>query len=151
MDTIDTAQRSFRFERTLAASPDDVFDAWTRPERVTAWWDPDGVPLVACAIDARPGGAFRFVNAGHAPPFEGTYEVVDRPNRLIFVAMGARGTVALQPSGGGTRMTVEIRSPSAEHFEMFAKLGVNAGTGRTLDNLVAHAGGSGSRAGAPAA
>ena len=34
-------------------------------------------------------------------------------------------------------MSVSIRSPTAEHFEMFVKPGVQAGTSRTLDNLVA--------------
>jgi hypothetical protein len=38
-------------------------------------------------------------------------------------------------------MSVSIRSPSAEHFEMFVKLGVQAGTSKTLDNLVQLLGG----------
>jgi hypothetical protein len=50
--------------------------------------------------------------------------------------MGAHGVITLAPEGGGTRMRVSIQSPSAEHFEMFVKLGVAEGTGRTLDNLV---------------
>lgn len=135
-DTIDHEHRTLRFERVLSAPPDDVFDAWTRPARVTDWWDPTGKPLVACTIDPRVGGAFRFVTEGHAPPFEGTYEVVDRPHRLVFVAMGARGTVTLEAQGERTLMTVSIESPSAEHFETFVKLGVAAGTSVTLDNLV---------------
>ena len=28
------------------------------------------------------GGAFRFVNDGHSPPFDGGYRVVDRPAKL---------------------------------------------------------------------
>ena len=34
-------------------------------------------------------------------------------------------------------MTVTIRCASAEHLAQFVKLGVDAGTDRTLDNLVA--------------
>lgn len=145
-DTIDTEQRSFHFERVLRASPDAVFDAWTVPDEISAWWDPDGRPLVSCTIDARPGGAFRFVNAGHSPPFEGTYEVVERPHRLVFDAMGARGTVTLQAVAAGTRMRVEIRSPSEEHFAAFLRFGVNTGTTRTFDNLEAYVRGRGERA-----
>ena len=89
-----------------------------------------------CSIDARVGGAFRFVTAGHAPPFQGTYEVVDRPARLGFVAMAARGLVTLAPHPRGTLMKVSITSPNAEHFEHFVKLGVHQGTSVTLDNLV---------------
>jgi uncharacterized protein YndB with AHSA1/START domain len=136
-DTIDKEQKTVSFERILGASPAEVFDAWTQPEQISQWWDPTGAPLVACSIDLKPKGAFRFVTAGHAPPFEGVYEVVDRPNRLEFNAMGAKGTVTLRPHAQGTQMSVSIRSPSTEHFEMFRKLGVNVGTGKTLDNLVA--------------
>ncbi len=136
-DTIDRPAKTISFERTLSASPAEVFDAWTRPDEVTQWWDPTGAPLVACTIDARPKGAFRFVTAGHAPPFEGVYEVFDRPRRLEFQALGAKGTVTLAPHGHGTLMRVSIQSPSAEHFEMFVKLGVHEGTAKSLDNLVA--------------
>jgi uncharacterized protein YndB with AHSA1/START domain len=135
-DTIDKEQKTVSFERILSASPDEVFDAWTRPERVTQWWDPTGTPLVSCSIDLKPKGTFRFVTAGHAPPFEGSYEIVDPPSRLEFNAMGAKGRVTLLPHVQGTLMSVLIRSPSAEHFEMFVKLGVQTGTSKTLDNLV---------------
>lgn len=140
-DTIDREQRAVSFERVVSASPEEVFDAWTQPEQMSLWWDPSGTPLVSCSIDLKPKGTFRFVTAGHAPPFEGHYEVVDRPSRLEFMAMGARGTVVLKPHAQGTLMQVSIRSPSPEHFEMFVKLGVQTGTGKTLDNLVSFLGG----------
>ena len=137
-DTIDRAQHTIHFERRIAAAPDHVFDAWAQPDEIAQWWDPSGTPLTACAIDLRPGGAFRFVTVGHAPPFEGRYALIERPARLEFEAMGAYGTVTFERDGAGTRMRVAIRCASAEHFEMFVKLGVHTGTSKTLDNLVAH-------------
>lgn len=136
-DHADPARNTILFERVIEATPEEVFDAWTQPDQVTLWWDPTGAPLIACAIDLRPRGAFRFVSAGHAPPFEGHYELIDRPARLEFTALGAYGVVTLRAAGPGTRMNVEIRCASAEHFETFLKLGVQTGTGVTLDNLVA--------------
>jgi uncharacterized protein YndB with AHSA1/START domain len=117
-----------------------VFDAWTKPEHVTHWWDPTGTPLSECTIDLRVGGAFRFVNRGdaHSPPFAGVYRVIDRPEKLVFDALGAVGTVTIETRGQKTHLTVTIRCASAEHFEQFVKLGVHTGTGRTLDNLVAY-------------
>jgi uncharacterized protein YndB with AHSA1/START domain len=135
-DTIDREQKTVSFERLLSASPEEAFDAWTRPEQIAQWWDPTGTPLVSCSIDLRPKGAFQFVTAGHAPPFEGVYDVIDRPGRLEFHAMGAKGTVTLRRHEQGTLMSVSIQCPSTEHFEMFVKLGVQTGTARTLDNLV---------------
>lgn len=137
--TIDRTTFTITFRRSFAASREDVFDAWTDPERIKQWWDPTGTPLADCAVDLRPGGSFRFVAASdHAPPFTGVYSDIERPARLVFDAMGAVGTVRLEADAGTTRMTVTIRCPSAEHLEQFVKLGVDAGTDRTLDNLVAH-------------
>lgn len=147
-DTIDRQQHTIFFERALEATPEEVFDAWTQPEQVTGWWDPSGAPLVACSIDLRPGGAFSFVTGGHAPPFEGTYDVIERPDRIEFDAMGAKGIVTLRRHGTGTRMNVTIRCSSAEHLETLVKLGVETGTSATLNNLVdlfsssVHAGGA---------
>lgn len=137
--TIDRTTHTITFRRSFAAPPEEVFAAWTEPERIEQWWDPSGTPLAECTVDLRPGGAFRFVNAsGHAPPFSGVYRVIERPAQLVFDAMGALGTVRLEASEGATRMTVTIRCSSAEHLEQFVKLGVAEGTDRTLDNLVAY-------------
>jgi len=138
--TIDRATFTITFRRSFAAPREEVFAAWTDPERIKQWWDPTGTPLADCSVDLRPGGSFRFVAASrHAPPFTGVYSEVERPARLVFDAMGALGTVRLETEAPSmTRMTVTIRCPSAEHLEQFVKLGVTEGTDRTLDNLVAH-------------
>jgi uncharacterized protein YndB with AHSA1/START domain len=137
---LDRTTFTITFERTLAASREQVFDAWTKPEQVTAWWDPAGRPLAECTIDLRPGGAFRFVNEGnaHSPPFEGAYRAVERPGKLVFDALGAVGTVLVESRGGKTHLTVMIRCASAEHLEQFVNVGVDKGTNQTLDNLVAY-------------
>jgi uncharacterized protein YndB with AHSA1/START domain len=137
--TIDHPTFTITFTRKLAASPDAVFDAWTKPEQIREWWDPDGVPLHDCSIDLRVGGEFKLVNRGHSPPFAGVYRVIERPSLLVFDAMGAVGTVRLDADGrDATQMTVQIRCAGPEHFEHFVKLGVADGTDRTLDNLVAY-------------
>lgn len=134
--TIDQETFTIAFERTLPASRGEVFDAWTKPEQISAWWDPTGARLAACEIDLRPGGAFRFVNDGHSPPFTGTYALIERPSRLVFEAMGSVGTVTLEAVGSVTRMSVTIRCASKEQLEQFVQMGVAPNTDRTLDNLV---------------
>jgi uncharacterized protein YndB with AHSA1/START domain len=135
---VDPATFTITFERSLAADREQVFDAWTKPEQISQWWDPTGSPLVECTIDLRVGGAFRFVNDGHSPPFEGVYRIVDRPAKLVFDALGAVGTVLVESRGARTHLTVTIRCASAEHLEQLVKVGVAVGTDKTLDNLVAH-------------
>jgi uncharacterized protein YndB with AHSA1/START domain len=135
---IDQKSHTIRFERLLHTSRDEVFDAWTKPEEVSEWWDPDGVPLTSCEIDLRIGGSFSFVSRQHPEmPFGGIYREIVRPERLAFEAMGAMGHVVLRAVGDETNMTVEIVCRSAEHLEQFTKLGVAGGTSRTLDNLAA--------------
>jgi uncharacterized protein YndB with AHSA1/START domain len=137
---IDQETFTIAFERKLSASREEVFDAWTRPERIAEWWDPTGARLVACEVDLRPGSAFRFVNEGHSPPFTGTYSVIERPSRLVFDALGSVGTVTLEATGDTTRMRVTIRCASKEHLDHFVQMGVASNTDRTLDNLVRHVG-----------
>jgi uncharacterized protein YndB with AHSA1/START domain len=148
--TIDRATLTIAFQRTFAAPPEDVFDAWTQPDQIAEWWDPTGARLASCAIDLKPGGAFELVNkdSAHGPPFAGVYRTIERPSLLVFDAMGALGTVRIESAGDSTHMTVTIRCASAEHLEQFVKLGVDVGTAKTLDNLVAHVAAHRSRASA---
>lgn len=136
--TLDRATYTISFQRVFLVTRDQVFDAWTKPEEVSAWWDPTGKPLSECTIDLRPGGAFRFVNqdSAHSPPFAGEYLIIERPAKLVFEALGAVGTVLLEEQAGQTRLLVTIRCASAERLEMYLKVGVDVGTDRTLDNLV---------------
>ncbi len=147
--TIDQKTFTIAFERELPVSRAEVFDAWTKPEQIAEWWDPTGARLVTCEIDLRPGGAFRFVNDGHGPPFTGTYAVIERPSRLVFEAMGSVGTVTLEAAGSGTRMSVTIRCASKELLEQFVTMGVAPNTDRTLDNLVRYFAASATTSAAP--
>lgn len=135
--TIDQKTFTITFERRLPASRDAVFDAWTRPEQISEWWDPTGARLAECRVDLRPGGAFHFVNNGHSPPFTGTYSIVERPSKLVFDALGSIGTITLERAGDATQMRVTIRCASKAHLDQFIALGVATNTDRTLDNLVA--------------
>ena len=136
---VDRASHSIRLTRDLEASRAEVFEAWTKPEHVTSWWDADGEPLAICEIDLRPGGAFKFVLRRHPEmPFTGVYQEIAPPERLVFEAMGSTGRVTLREADGKTHMMVEILCNSEEQLDQFLKLGVKTGTGQTLDNLVAY-------------
>jgi uncharacterized protein YndB with AHSA1/START domain len=136
---IDRDAHTIRLTRVFDAQRLQIFEAWTRPEHVTCWWDAAGEPLASCEIDLQPGGAFKFVTKGrHEMPFAGTYREITPPGRLIFEAMGATGRVVLQDVDGKTNMTVEIECGSDEQLDQFLKMGVDHGTSQTLDNLVAY-------------
>jgi uncharacterized protein YndB with AHSA1/START domain len=136
---IDRATHSIKLEREFAASPTQVFQAWTQPEHVKCWWDPAGDPLAACEIDLRPGGSFKFVSKGRPEmPFTGTYREIVPGQRLVFDALGAIGRVLLRQVAGKTHMLVEIQCRSEQHLDEYLKMGVDVGTSQTLNNLVAY-------------
>jgi uncharacterized protein YndB with AHSA1/START domain len=136
---IDRASNTIRLTRGFDSPRAEIFEAWTKPEYVTSWWDATGEPLAACEIDLRPGGSFKFVTRGHPEmPFAGVYREIAPPDRLVFEALGSTGRVLLREADGKTHMTVEIECRSAEQLDQFLKMGVNVGTGQTLDNLVAY-------------
>jgi uncharacterized protein YndB with AHSA1/START domain len=137
---IDRGTHTIRLTRVFDASRAQIFEAWTKPEQVTCWWDADGGPLTACEIDLRPDGAFKFVTRSHPEmPFAGTYREIAPPDRLVFEALGATGRVVLRDVAGKTHMTVEIACRSAEQLDQYLKMGIDVGTSQTLDNLVAYA------------
>jgi uncharacterized protein YndB with AHSA1/START domain len=139
---VDRDAHTIILTRVLAAPREQVFEAWTRAEHVTCWWDPTGEKLAECEIDLRPGGAFRFVDQ-HSPgarQFAGVYREITPPRHLIFEAMGAIGRVILDETGGKTLLTVRIECGSAEQLEQYLKMGIGDGTAKTLDNLVVYVG-----------
>jgi uncharacterized protein YndB with AHSA1/START domain len=137
---IDRSAHTIRLTRVFDASRAQIFEAWTKPEHVTCWWDAAGEPLTACEIDLRPDGAFKFVTKVHPEmPFVGIYREIAPPDRLVFEALGATGRVVLRDAAGKTHMTVEIECRSAEQLDQYLKMGVDVGTSQTLDNLTAYA------------
>jgi uncharacterized protein YndB with AHSA1/START domain len=124
-----------------------VYEMWTTPEHVAHWWDPSGAPLAECAIDLRPGGAFRFVNAGHGGmhAFAGTYRTIEPPARLVFTALGpsgstSTGTLDFSADGGGTLLTMTIACASRADRDAMLAMRIDQGTVRTLENLAAYLG-----------
>lgn len=135
---LDEAAHTIRFTRRISAAPAQVFAAWTQPEQVSVWWDPDGEPLLRCDIDLRVGGGFSFVNRSHPDAaLSGTYREITPPGRIVFEAMGAEGRVVMEAAGDGTTMTVEIVCANEAQLQQFVSMGIAAGTSRTMDNLVA--------------
>ena len=72
--------------RTLPASRDRVFRAWTRPEELNRWSAPgDAVPTTE--VDLRVGGRYRIVMRGPdgtTHTVGGVYRVIDPPSRLVY-------------------------------------------------------------------
>jgi uncharacterized protein YndB with AHSA1/START domain len=59
-------------------SPEQVFDAFTRPDLLTRWWSPQA------EVDARVGGAYHLIWAQQNWHLRGSYVEFARGKRLVF-------------------------------------------------------------------
>lgn len=109
---------TLRIERTLAAAPERVFDAWTQTEALARWFAPaKEFTTVVTQLDARPGGHFRWEM--HSPDGKvfaptGVFQEVTRPTRLVMTwhwehqpaDLVTLLTIELFPDRAGTRLVL---------------------------------------------
>jgi uncharacterized protein YndB with AHSA1/START domain len=123
-----------RVERLIAATPEEVFDAYTDPEAQKIWYtilDPG--MIVENEVDLRVGG--KWVSAWGFSPDElfretNVFEVVDRPYLLVSKSTGSSPDgqsldthveVTFQEQNGKTLMTVvQSGFPDEEMRDFFA-------------------------------
>src|SRR3954466_5885567 len=102
--------------RTIPATVERVFDAWTQPEQVMRWWGPRGVRCVGAELDMRVGGRYRIGNAlpdGTILWIAGEFEVVEPPHKLVYSWSLGQGdgapervTVRFEPKGDACEVIV---------------------------------------------
>jgi uncharacterized protein YndB with AHSA1/START domain len=102
--------------RTIGASADRIFDAWTQPEHLRAWWGPRPVTCSGAEVDLRVGGRYRIDNAipdGSTVVIEGEFREIDRPRKLVYTwCMGSDAhetslvTVRFEERGTGTEVVI---------------------------------------------
>jgi len=146
MAHIPTAGAGFALalERTIAAPPERVFDAFTQAHQLARWLGPtDEFGITVHALEARAGGRYRVEmkhSDGNVHVVGGVYEEVSRPSRLVFSwrweTMPEHGTsritVSFERKGAGTRVSlVQEQLPTLEARESHTK-----GWNGCLDKLV---------------
>jgi len=77
-----------QIRRTYAAPRQAVFDAWTHPDSIVRWFNPDARGTVTVPVlEPRPGGRYRIemrMPEGKAYDVGGVYREVRAPERLVF-------------------------------------------------------------------
>ena len=96
--------------RVFDAPRQEVWRAWTEPERIAQWWGKRGwsTPVSSVELDVRPGGVFRLNSIndddGREMPLDTVYSEVVEHERLSF----ATSTVTFTDLGDGrTEMRFE--------------------------------------------
>ena len=156
--TVETAQRGFTLTRLVDATPELVFRAWTDPEHLHWYLNPEqATPDEPIEVDLRPGGYWRLmmvIDSDTRFMTGGLYLEIDAPNRLVF-AMGAvdgwpridpadidqvpHVTLVLEREGDGTRLTLDCRLPegmSDQRAKALLSTPMRRGWSDTIDRLV---------------
>lgn len=138
-DTEILITRSFEAPRTL------VWDLVTTPRHLLRWWGPHSCPLVACDVDLRPGGAWRYVcrtTDGDELAWHGEYREIEAPTRIVssevfegFPDAESLNTMTLSESDGVTTLATLVRHSSKANRDGHVDSGMEGGMQQTFDRL----------------
>lgn len=98
----------------IDAGADWLFDAWTTPAHLLAWWGPNDVMCIAAEIDLQVGGGYRLGNQlpdGSVVWISGQFETIQRPHRLVFswhLGTEEAAQTSTHESLAGERVTVRF-------------------------------------------
>jgi uncharacterized protein YndB with AHSA1/START domain len=108
---METPGATFQTTREICASPDEVFGAFSDPQRLARWWGPAGFTNTFAVCEFRPGGRWSFVmhgpNGGNYSN-ESVFAEVDPPRRIIVEHVSEpkyRLTITLAASAYGTTVS----------------------------------------------
>jgi len=82
-----SGDHELKISRRLKAPRERVFDAFTDPEALSAWWGPEGMTCPEPKVEVREGGAYELAihnSDGDVHTVAGTYREITRPERLVF-------------------------------------------------------------------
>ena len=153
----DETRRDFTFTWTLDAPRADVFRAWTDPDHLQWFYNPEQpIPTEPIELDLRIGGVWRqrmVISERTEYMTGGVYREIVPDEKLVFVWGATDGwpeldperleesplvTVALSEVGGRTQMTLCMELPaslSSEQVQEWFEMGVRAGWRDTVDRL----------------
>ncbi|MDN4613442.1 SRPBCC domain-containing protein [Leifsonia sp. F6_8S_P_1B] len=143
-------------ERTVAASPQTVWELWTTPQGISRWWAPDGFRTDVDRLDLTEGGELVYTMTAEAPEQVAFLEQNGLPlsteSRKVFTELAEPHRLAyrslidfvpdhepyehltiveLEPEGDGTRVTMRVEPL---HDEVWTERLI-AGRTNELENL----------------
>jgi uncharacterized protein YndB with AHSA1/START domain len=139
--------RELDFVRIFDAPRELVWQAWTDPDQLAAWWGPRGMtsPRETIEVDLRPGGVFRITmvqeGTGAEFPSDMRFTEVNPIETLGYAWEGQRGI------GGGSSVVTfkdlgDGRTELTDHFAGYTNDVIQGfmtqGTNEQLDKLAAH-------------
>jgi uncharacterized protein YndB with AHSA1/START domain len=112
--------------KTIRATVERLFAAWTTAEELKRWWGPQGVKCIEAEVDLRKGGRYRIGNQfpdGKILWISGEFEVIEAPRKLVYTwriepntASSERVTVQFEAQGENTEVIVTHERIASEEL-----------------------------------
>ena len=141
--TRDPETLSLTIVSEFAAPVERIWQLWEDPRQLEKWWCPDPYPATFETHDLTPGGTSDYYSTGPNGEFQRAWwrtTAVDKPHRIEFdggLAADDRtpdpdgvmhGTVSLEATPGGTRMTAVTVFSSQPYLEKMLGYGHEEGS-----------------------
>lgn len=140
--------------RTLNASREHVWKAWTDPKELAQWWGPNGVTIPTSEIDLRVGGHIHIVMlagkemgplAGQKWPMNGVFKEIVEFEKLVFsnnavdeegnILLSGETVVTFEVEDGKTKLTVVTSAEGDKPGTEMMLQGMEPGWNQQLDKL----------------
>jgi uncharacterized protein YndB with AHSA1/START domain len=143
--------RILETSRVIDAPRALVFEAWSDPEHLAAWWGPNGFTTTTSAFAFHPGGVWRFVMHGpDGRDYENriTFDLIEPPARIEYRHGGADDVepvafstvVTFEDLGGKTRIALRAEfTTAADRERVVREYGADKGAVETLGRLADYA------------
>jgi len=139
--TVD-AMTTFETSREIAASPEEIFAAFSDPERLARWWGPAGFSNTFHICEFKPDGRWSLTmhspHGGNAAN-ESIFETIEPPRKIVIRHVSLpkyRLTVELTASGSKTTVSWSQAFDDADVARRIEKI-VRPANEQNLDRLSA--------------
>jgi uncharacterized protein YndB with AHSA1/START domain len=139
------SDREIRMSRVFDAPRELVFQAHIDPVHTPHWWGQRNSTTIVDTLDARPGGAWRFIQRdpdGNEYAFRGEFREVVPPERLVytFEFEGMPGhivvdTITFTEQDGKTTVTSTSLFESVADRDGMLESGMESGATESWDRL----------------